>query len=295
MAKKEKAFIAPNECSLLRWLGVLIVGLLIGSIISAPLDAYFKLNPNPILGLPATAISTMLGFFGLFIGLVIALKWVGKTSVKEFVLGVNGTVNKKECLIVLGFYMIGYAIITVLFAKNYQFNQVKPGEFAALFIFMLLLCWMQTSLEEFWFRGIFIRWACKNEVGYTKKAIICSIISTLLFTLGHAGNSEMATFSGAEKALAMCAYALPGFVMYFANLHFGSLLPGILFHWINNFLAFVLVRMSDSSMPVATLFVDYTPRSAMTTALTHFGLYLPFALYIIYDLIRRKKAAAAEN
>ena len=296
MAKKEKAFIAPNECSLGRWIAAALVGFVIGSTISIPLEFYSKSNPDPIMGLPVSAITAIVSFCFIFICTVIAIRMIAKTSLKDFVIGVKGTVNKKDCLTVAVFYLIGYAIVTAMSAKYYQLNQANAGEFAVLFVFMLLLCWMQTTWEEIVFRGLFIRWACKNEIGYTKKAIICGIVSTLLFTIAHASNSEMATFSGAEKALAMFAYAVPGFVMYFADLHFRSLLPGIVFHWINNFIAFVFVRMSDSSMPVSTLFIDYTPRSAVNTAITHIALYLPFALYIIFDLIRRKKAAAgAEN
>jgi membrane protease YdiL (CAAX protease family) len=158
---------------------------------------------------------------------------------------------------------------------------------------MLLTAWMQTTYEELVFRGLFIRWACKNEVGFTKKAIIGAVISTVIFAVMHAPNPEVTTQSGFRVAIAMMNYVLPGLLMYFANLHFGSLLPGILIHWINNFVLFTIISSEVTTMPVPTLFVENSPHLAEFMVLSNLGAYVPLFVYIFLDARKKKKAASA--
>ena len=170
--KKEKKQIAPNECSLKRWIAVLVTGLVIGLTLDIPLNPYMENRVDSIMGISYADFFGVLSFIPLFLGMTLALWLVGKTSLKNFVLGVGGTVNKKVCLTVLGIFAAGFAIPYLLTASNLRLRGVEAGQFAFLILFMLLTTWIQTTWEELIFRGLFIRWACKNNVGYTKKALI---------------------------------------------------------------------------------------------------------------------------
>jgi membrane protease YdiL (CAAX protease family) len=292
MKKKEKKYIAPNEASLIRWIIALVASIGIGVVIGRILFKFMKSTPSSIMGTEMEQIKLILAFVCLFAGLVIAIKLVGKTSMKDFILGVGGKVNKKECLILLVLYMIGYAAILLMARESITLRHVKASEFAFLFIFMLLTAWSQTTWEELIFRGILLRWACKNNIRFTKKSVIIAVITSAAFALAHAGNPEVTSQSGIRMVMAVATYAIPGMVYFIADLHFGSLLPGIIIHWINNFLAFTLVGSDAGAMPLPTLFVSGGSFTAEGMLLSNTVSYLPIMVYIILDAWKKKKAAA---
>ena len=292
---KEKKVIAPNECSFGRWVAVLAVGLLLGLVFMIPL--YFLLygREGSFMGITYTNYFGVLGFIPPFWGLVISLRLIGKTSFKDFVLGVGGKVNPKQCLIVAGLYAGGFAIPFLMTANNVGWRGVDPIRFLFLTVFMVLVAWMQTTTEEIIFRGLIVRWVCKNKVGYTKKALIAAVISALLFAICHAPNPEVTSQSGFAIILAVFAYAIPGFMLFIANLHFGNLLPGFIIHLINNFMLFTVISSEVSVATYPTLLIDKTPDNAIWSVVSTLLAYLPVAIYIVIDIIRRKKSASAAN
>lgn len=290
---KEKKYIAPNECSLVRWIVLLLVSLAIGFTLDAPLNPYMENRVDSIMGITYADFFSVLSFIPLFFSMVLSLKLLGKTSLKDFILGVGGTVNKKICLIVLGLYAVGFAIPYLLTASNLRPRGVEAGQFAFLILFMLLTTWIQTTWEELIFRGLFIRWACKNNVGYTKKALIAAVVSSFAFALSHVTNPEVTSQSGLQILLVVFAYVIPGFVCFLADLHFGNLLPGIIIHWLNNFILFTLVSSEVSAISLPTLLIDSTPDRAVWTLSSTILAYLPVLLYIVVDNLKRNKAATA--
>lgn len=289
--KKEKKYIAPNECSLGRWIAVLVVGLLVGVVLSVPLSPFTQNQVDSFMGISYGELFGILTFAPLFFGMVFAIKVLGKTSMKDFVLGVNGSVNKKECMTVLGLYALGFALPHLLILGNIRLRGIDPVQFGALVVIMLLVTWMQTTWEELIFRGIAIRWACKNQVGFTRKAIIGCVVSTVAFALAHITNPEVTSQSGFQVVLAVVTYMIPGVVCYIANLHFGSLVPGILLHWLNNFLLFTLISSDVSALAFPTLLVDSTPHSGVWALASTAMAYLPVLVYIFLDAKKQKTAA----
>ena len=229
------------------------------------------------------------------VGLIIAIKVIGKTSLKEFILGVGGTVNKKHCFIVFALYLAGIVASYLVVAYYISWRGVNLEEYGFLVFFMVLTAWIQTTFEELAFRGLFIRWACKNKVTYTKKALIVAGVSAVVFAIFHAPNPEVTSQNGIAVILVLASYAGPGFVCYLANLHFGNLLPGIIIHWVNNFFLYtVILPDADAVVSLQTLFVDNTPKSAVWSLASVFIANTPIALYIVIDLIKRKKTAKRE-
>ena len=191
----------------------------------------------------------------------------------------------------LGLYAIGFVIPMLITAGNIHLRKVDAGQFAFLLVIMLMITWIQTTFEELIFRGLFLRWLCKNNLGYTKKAWIIAVISSLIFALAHVTNPEVTSQSGLDVLLVIITYAVPGFVYFWADMHFGNLLPGIVLHWINNFLLFTMISAEEVAFSMPTLFIDTTPNSAVwifaSTALT----YVPVLVYLLVDVVKRKKSS----
>ena len=289
--KKEKRHIAPNECSMVRWIAVLVVGYFAATILSFPMAPFAENQVDTFMGIRYAELFGMLTCVPFFWCLVFAIKVVGKTSLKNFVLGAGGKVNKKECLTILGLYVAGFFLSYLPVLGNIRLRSVNIGEFGFLVLFMLLVTWMQTSWEELIFRGLVIRWACKNDVRFTKKALIAAVVSSAAFALMHAGNPEVTSQSGIRIVIGVLNYTIPGLMLYLANLYFGSLLPGMLMHWINNFLLFTLIASEVTAMPVPTLLVDTTPYNAEWVLASELLIYLPIVVYMILDARKRRKIA----
>ena len=293
--KKEKKYIAPNEASLGRWSAALAVGGIVGVLLSTPFSFMMQTASGSFMGISCYSISALLAFAAIFWGLVIGIKVVGKTSMKDFILGVGGSVNMKECLTILGLYAVGMVLNFLPDAKYiYVREGFNLGNFLVLLLVMLLLTWTQTSTEELIFRGMVIRWTCKNEVGFTKKAVIAGIVASFAFAVAHATNPEVTSQGGIRVIMAVLSYAIPGLMFHFANLQFGSLLPGLLIHWLNNFVLFTVIASEVTAMPVPTLLVNAGPHAAENMLLNTTLAYLPLAVYMVLKA-RANKKAKAEN
>lgn len=293
---KEKKYIAPNEASLLRWIATLAVGMVFSILLSPLLVPVVRILKNGFMGISREQFLEVLAWVPLFFGLVFAIRVVGKTSLKDFVLGVGGKVNRKECLILLGLYVATFWLTELPNLEHIHLRDAEPGRFALLFLFMLLVLWTQTTWEELVFRGLLIRWVCKNQVGYTKKAVLAAVITGVAFALSHSGNVEVTSKSGIWVVVAMASYGVSGVMYFLVDLHFGSLLPGILIHWANNFMLTTLISGEVSSMAMPTLLVDATPVSGSGSALGMLVgkilLWLPIMVYMIVDARMKKRAAA---
>lgn len=296
---KEKKIIIPNECSVIRWIIAVALGFFIGFILGLPVNhnPYADNTVDTFMGITYETLFSVLYFIPLFIGLILALKLVAKTSLKDFILGVGGKIKKKECLLILGLYALGIAISILSIIKYVSVRHVNPGHYAFLVLFMLLTVCIQTTFEELLFRGIFLRWACKNKIGYTKKAWIVAGISSVMFALIHTGNPEViAQDSWWKIAIALLVYTLPGFVYIWADMHFGSLLPGVIMHWLNNFVLCTLISEEATVVSTPTLLIDGSSGGSPNAVLAFASTVMicaPVVIYMIMDIIRKKKAVAA--
>ena len=77
--KKEKKYIAPNECSFKRWVAVLVVGLVIGFLMGAPFSLLAQ-QDNSFMGIRYFELFGQLNFLAMFLGMALAIKFIGKTN-----------------------------------------------------------------------------------------------------------------------------------------------------------------------------------------------------------------------
>ena len=297
MSKQAKAkHIKPNEASLGRWVATGVVGYGLGTVLSLPWSLLLNYFPEFLLNSPfgfmAEIVKLMVTFLFQYIGIVIAIRWIGKTSIRDFILGVGGKVNKKDCLTILGLYVIGYLIVTLPGISNIQLRGIGAGQFAMLFVFSLLFVWMQTSWEEFLFRGLFLRYACKNDIRMTAKAVVCGIIASLLFMILHIVNPEVTSQErGMQTVFAVLVYLIPGLAFYFADIYYKSLVPGLLLHWLNNFTVFSILSENVTAGGSPTPLVDMKHYTGLDNFISAIILYVPLYVYLAWKLWKKRKAA----
>ena len=289
---KQKKIITPNELSFMRWLAIALIGMIACVIISAPLTPYLLNDTDTINGIPYNSFFGLILYIPLFWATVLAIKFIGKTSLKDFILGVGGKFNFKSSILVFVLMVIGVFSAQLLVIDNIRLREVEFEKIEFLVVYMLLVAWMQTTWEELIFRGIFIRWACKNNVGFTKKSLIVGVISSLVFIVPHISNPEVTTQSGPMLVLVLFAYMFSGFALYVADLHFKSLVPGIIMHWVNNFVLFTLISGDVAAVPVPTLLVDTSTYNVPLTLLSVFITYLPVLAYVVIDNMRKSSKSA---
>ena len=292
--KKEKKYIAPNEASLKRWFCVLLVHVLIGNVLAFPVGMIFSDKTATILGVSAGAISDMLTFVAMFVSLVIAMKLVANTSFKDFTLGVGGKINKKECLIILGLSLISYCLSVLPNFGQIHMRDVSLGTWAFSALFTLALIWMQTTWEEILFRGILLRWICKNNITINKKTLLVAVITSLLFGVSHITNPEFAYTSGFEKVIVVLIYAVPGITYFLMDLYFGSLMPGMIMHYVNNAMLCILINAEVSALALPSLMVtNDTQLNIYIHLLAGLMTKIPFVAYVLWDIYKKNKAAAS--
>ena len=291
----EKKCIAPNECSALRWIMALAVTYLIGIVASMPLTPLMNDNTNSFLGISFSSLFSLLSFVPMMIGLFISVKFIAKTPIKNFIFGAGEKITKKTCLIVFILFTIGFYIPILAFIGNVKANQVDVGQYCLSFVLLLVLAAIQTSFEELAFRGFFIRWACKNNIGYSKKAMVALALCSVFFMLSHITNKEVTSQQGIDMLFAILAYLIPGIAYFVADLHFGSLLPGMIMHMVNNFTLFTIINADVSTVTSSVLFTDTTPSTGGNLLLSVILSHAPILIYILIDIIRRKKAAKSKE
>lgn len=292
MSKK----INPNEASLIRWIATIIVGYILGGVVLLlPWILIKVIFPDFIVNSPfgfmASIIELIIPFFFLFLGTAIAIKWVAKTSLRDFLFKGSSKLKKKDYVIILSLYALGMIICQIPALPDTTLRGIEPGQFLLLFVFCSLFVWAQTSWEELIFRGIFIRYACKNDIKMSKKAVLWGWISSLLFMVIHGLNPEVLSQSGWQVIPAIISYAIPGMGLYFANIYYKSLVPGLLIHWLNNFVNFVLISGSITAGGSPSLFVDTSSTTGFKNMLACIIVYIPLYLYFAYQIYKKKKLA----
>jgi len=291
--KKTKKEIKENEASILRWLATVVIGFVLGSVIGTIFQIIIEKIPTISEGgswdVMHNIISLMLYFACLFWGMVIAIKTVAKTSIKSFILGADRTTKvdiKKEVLPIAGLFFVGILITTIPSIKNISVNNITMAQIVFIIIFCLMFTWMQTSWEEFVFRGITLRITCKNDIEFTKKSIIGCVISSLLFMALHIGNPEVLHLSGIDAVFMVLSYLVPGVLLYVVDVMCKNILPGMIIHFVNNFFAFVFVSEAVSAGGATSIWIDHSSKPGILSFIAVIISYVPVLIYLI---IKRNK------
>lgn len=282
-----------------RWIWTLILSLLVGSIFSGLVVKIIRALPifaeGSYLFAEEGLIEGIAGFLGLYLAFWLFLKALCKTRLRDFFFGKDRKIDVKKTLIIGGIYAIGFVLSALINVKYITFECDDILLWLINVVFCLLFLWIQTTTEEIYFRGLFLRVPFGNDMPVLKKGIICAVVSSLLFMSLHLFNPEFTTRGGFDAACMACAYFISGFGMFFANLYSGGLEAGILIHLVNNFLCFTLIRDKVTVMPTPTLFVNnYSGNNvgliALLVEIITNGLVIAYCIYMM-----KKKETTVES
>lgn len=288
---KEKKKWDENEAPVSKWILTLVLGLVLGIVFMLIIQAALKIVPIFIpeldeggkYAIVGQMINMVLPFLGLYLGVVIIIRAVAKTSFKAFVLGTDAgrrVVYKKDTLPVLGLYLVGLIIGLLPTAKNIKFSGNSLETMIMIIVLCLLFVWMQTGFEEIVFRGIPLRMVCKSNIGICKKAIITSIISSALFMMTHGMNPEVTSMKGIDAAISLSVYFAAGFLLALVDMIAGNLLPGLLIHLFNNLFTFMIISGSVSAGGASSIWIDTTEMMPLYILGQTILAYAPVLIYL---------------
>ena len=286
---KKVKVIPENGCSRFRWILTLVlsltVGNLVGGLAGSLLMEFPVFKAGGSLACVAEFAESMMVFFLSFWMTVLFIKWIARTSFRSFVLGTVRIRHTGETWKIIGLYVIGLVISTLLTIKNIRLNTVTPPRTIILTVVIsLIFTWFQTTTEEMWFRGIFARFAYGDNIkkGFCAGTFFLVLVSSGLFMAMHLANPEVLSSKGSDVVFAVLSYIIPGIMWMVVDLYMGTLEAGMGLHWINNLIGFTLISSEVSAVGSNSIFVDYTSANkGMWGFIATLVANIPVLIYVI--------------
>ncbi|MCO6176148.1 CPBP family intramembrane metalloprotease [Flavobacterium sp. NRK F10] len=210
----------------------------------------------------------------LALGLLIVLVWV--KFIQRIPLTVFTTGREKIDWKRIGFSFTVWAVFTIVMTlwayyiapENFQIN-FQPVNFAVFFIMAIILIPMQTSFEEYLFRGQILQGLSLE----TKSRFAGMFVSSVLFGLMHAANPEV------EKIgyYIMIYYIGTGFFLGIITLLDDGMELALGFHAANNLVGALLVTSDWTAFQTYSVFKDISEPSI--------GFDVLFPIVVIYPVL----------
>lgn len=221
-----------------------------------------------------------LTFLPLILGVFLVNRSLHRRSAGSLI-GPSGRLNLRR----IGLGMLIWGIIALISAGlesllygNYAFNPAYLASWPFLLASLLLIP-VQTSAEEFLFRGYLLQAAGR----LTQNPLVLSVFNGLLFSVPHLANPEAGQF-GWYATLFWFAFGA-GFTLI--TLRSGSLDYALGGHAINNVLLSTIIGYEGGAVSIPTLFVaaQIDPRYTLISGVA--------ALVVTYWFISRLESGAA--
>ena len=279
----------PMELPMRRWLLLAVFTYLAavccGTLAEYAVDQYCRFHA--LWAGTVMILKSLLPMSGGVLVFWLLLRILCRTRLRTFVLGsgegVCGRYRSPVRTVVL-LYLSGYALAELphVLRGEIVWNALGGAQLLTQLLWCLPLVTLQTSGEEFIFRGVFLRGACAGRLQTNARSVWYGVISSLIFMLMHSGNAEMSSRRGLlSMAMLYAVYFLQGGLMYAMDLHFGDLTAGIAWHWINNFLAYLFLSAEGSPLSGGTMLLQRGisgPEAVLEESLL---LMLPMLAYLI--------------
>jgi len=244
----------------------------------------------PFLNAPdsVAAFSVSLLTFGLLIvGTWLATAWLHRRSFGSLI-GPSGRLNGQRLLLGAGIWaglLILVTLVNVIFrGDRYTFNASFLQGWPYLLLALVLIP-LQTSAEEFFFRGYLLQASGR----LTKNWLVLSFLNGVLFTLPHLLNPEV---EQNDFLIAFLNWFVVGAGWTLITLRSGSLDYALGMHAINNLLLTILFGYTGGSLPPIALFVTEGAQITMYDNVTLFAS-LAVTYWLISRLEKRPAAQAA--
>jgi membrane protease YdiL (CAAX protease family) len=262
---------------------ILMIWFIVGSIPVVLLMAYVSMDNDPatsfsgtgFVGIPVTVefLFTMSSFIPFLAATFLAVKFIHARPVKTLVTG-HANIRWGRILAGAGVWFIVAALLAVVEALLYPGRYVLTFQPVTLLIYALfafILIPIQTSAEEFFFRGYLLQW-----MGLRLKNIwLLSLLNGVLFFLPHAVNPEMAT----NSILIGFGYFAMGFFLALITLRDEGLELALGMHAANNLFAALFANYTITALPSPSLFTVQTLDPVYSLASLVLGLIVFYAVF----------------
>lgn len=302
MGKKEKVIkeYGNNVAPIWRWILAAVLAIVVGGLLGGIMGYIIKALPffkeGAYLFPEQDLLVGIASFAGIYLMFAVFIKKICKTKLRDFLFGVGRRPDIKGAWKIGGIFVICLILASLVDIKYIGFDFSNPGLWFINLLFVLLFLWIQTTTEEIMFRGLFLRAPFGNEIPSLKKGIIAAVISSLAFMALHLPNPEVTSRSGIDAVIIASSYFLSGMSMFVPNLYLGGLEGGVLIHWLNNFICFVVIKQEVTVMSTPTLFVDHIPlTSPIMTLLNVVISEVPILILSLVLIIRREKEKKSFN
>ena len=218
--------------------------------------------------------SGLVPFIPIVLLLIVSVK---KLHHRQFTTLVNAKKTVRFKRLFLGFAVWGIvAVVLLMFDRvvhpqNYAFT-FEPNQWFLLLLLGLILVPIQTSAEEFLYRGYLMQ-----GLGFiTRQPFILIIVTSLAFALPHFGNPEMQR----GEVWGALTYFLWGVFFAALTLKDNGLELALGVHAANNLFAFLVLNTTDSVLPtpaVLTYIATIDAKEAFLALLIQAGIF-----YIIF-------------
>ncbi len=173
---------------------------------------------------------------------------------------------------VWGLITIGGTLLLYVVSPESLVWNFKPGPFFTFLLLALLLIPLQTSFEEYFFRGYLMQ-----GIGVaTKSRLVPLVVTSVAFGLMHIANPEV----GKMGAIIMIYYIGTGFFLGIITLMDDGIELSLGFHAANNLVGALLVTADWTAFQTHSIFKDVSTPSAGFDVLFPVSVIFPILLLI---------------
>lgn len=241
---------------------ILISWLIVGAIPAILLMAYVLMDGDPatnfsgthFVGIPIILefLVTLLSFIPLIVATLLAVRFIHERSLRSLVTG-EAHIRWRRIFVGAGVWLIIAALVSIVESLLYPGRYILTFQPAALMVYAvvaLILIPIQTSAEEFLFRGYLLQW-----IGLRlKNKWILSLLNGTLFFLPHIVNPEMAT----DSVLIGLGYFAMGFFLTRIALQDNGIELALGMHAANNLFSVLFANYTITALPSPALFTIQT-------------------------------------
>ncbi len=240
---------------------ILILWLSVGSVPVILLLAYVSMDGDPatsfsgtgFVGVPVILefVMTMSSFIPFLAATLLAVRYIHARSLKTLVTAA-AHIRWRRIFAGAGVWLLLAALLSVVESFLYPNRYVLTFQPIVLIfaVLALILIPIQTSAEEFFFRGYLLQWMGLRW----KNTWLLSFLNGALFFLPHAANPEMAT----NSLLIGLGYFAMGFFFTLITLRDHGIELALGVHAANNLFAGLFANYAVSALPSPSLFTVKT-------------------------------------
>ena len=237
---------------------ILVIWLFVGAIPVVALMAYVSMDGEPatnftgtgFVGVPVILefLITMSTFIPLLAATFLAVRFIHIRSLKTLFTA-KSHIRWGRIFAGAAVWMLIAALLSVIESLLYPERYVltfQPVTLLIFAVFALILVPIQTSAEEFFFRGYLLQW-----MGLRLKNIwLLSLLNGALFFLPHVANPEMAT----NSVFVGLGYFVMGFFCALITLQDQGIELALGLHAANNLFAVLFANYDVTALPSPSLF-----------------------------------------